>query len=461
MPTIKNTRKATKTRKKRKYNKKLDNITFYTAPPEITTIDGFKFVFLPLQNNTTRVSCKVFGSNFLESKDNLGISHLLEHILVISYNKCYKSSCYKYLNQYGFSYNATTYNMSTSYYIEGLYRYFDIMLNYLLSIMIDPIFIKKHLVGEIEAVRNEIINVSNKPDYELMNHVNKQVYSNYGMKHAWDFDLQRKNLKKFTVKQLLQFSKLLISKNNVIFFICGQFDKTKTISKIKNILMKISNTPNIPNCIPLLHNKQCYEPNKDVLFIKNTKNNNAIICITFPTYVYYGDPNLIYLPIIAKIMGYGFNSLLLNNLRVIEKLVYNVNVKINTNFCGTIVSINISTVFANVKKVLERTFSIIKKYKHKNIPKDVLKYNKLHYLLKLQSTCLNLPSSVMTHYENQYFYQMSSKAPKIYTIQDITKSVQTLTYKKVSKLIQLFFDTKNCKVCYTLPKSVNFNVHDF
>ena len=84
-----------KTKKKKNNNNKTrksaTNIYFYKTPPKTTTINGFKFIFLPVKCGTFQIECKVFGGNYLENPDNLGISHLLEHMITEAWKKCYKN----------------------------------------------------------------------------------------------------------------------------------------------------------------------------------------------------------------------------------------------------------------------------------------------------------------------------------------------------------------------------------
>ena len=454
-------KRSSKTKKHSIRTKELQNVEFYNNPPQITDIEGYKFVFLPIKSNVVRISSRVFGGNYLETNDNLGISHLLEHVLMVAWKKCYKKGCHQYLDKYGAIYNAYTTNMSTCYWVEGLHPYIDNLLEYVLSVMIDPYFIKKQMDREIEAVRNEIINYNNNPNYNLMNCVNKQLYKSYGMKHSWDFAIQRKNLKSFTIKQLSQFSKRLIEKKRMMFFVSGGFDERAIVNKIKHILKIVSHIDKLPKCLPLFPADICYNFEKQISFVKNTHNKNAIISINFPISIYKGNKDLIILPIITKIMGYGFNSLLLNELRIRKKLIYSLDINTETTFCGTIITIVIATMRQNVKKVLNKTFSIIKKYKINHIPLRTLKYYKLHHILNLQSINLNAPSSVINYYQDQYFYQIASNSPKLYTIPELTKEVNMLTCSRVSQLMCKFFNTEQCKICYTMNKAIDYDIHDF
>ena len=452
------------TRKNKKYNSKtrknIDNIYFYEKPPLLSTINGFKFLFLPIHSQTFQVECKVFGGCYLEDKENLGISHLLEHVITDSWKKCYKSGCVKYMERYGTVINAYTANISTGYWIKGLTDYQDVMLEYMLSSCLDPHIIKKKMTDEIEAVRNEITGLMNRPNYKLQNYTSKILYKNTGMKYGGDYAIQLKNLKKFTVEKLIDFARRIISQKRMIFVISGTYHKPSVISTIKKILERISYNNNF-DIKANINLQLCYNINKSIHFVENKNNKNSTIFIEFPLNIYQGDQLLLYIPIITRILGTGLNSLLLHQLRVKDNLVYSVNVSSSTDFCGTLISVNISTIDKNVKEVLEKTFYIIKKYSNTLIDKTLLDNYKLKYNLQMYEVCKNTTASVSAFYSFQYFYQINSNKPKIYTIRDITTIIKKLTRAKVLELIKRLFNTEKCIICYSSKTPVNFTTNDF
>jgi predicted Zn-dependent peptidase len=456
-----------KTRRNKKYIGKttkrydsIESIYFYKTPPTISNIDGFKFLFLPIKSQTLQVECKVFGGSYLENKENLGISHLLEHVITDSWKKCYKSGCVKYMEQYGTVNNAYTTNISTGYWIKGLTEFQNVMVEYILSTALDPHIIKQTMDDEIEAVRNEITEYMNHPTYKLQDYTSKVLFKNTGMKYASDYKIQLANLKKFTVEKLINFAHSIISQKRMMFIISGSYKKHKIISVIKNILKRISYNGAFD--ISANVNLQiCYNSQKSIHFVENTKNSNSTIFMEFPLEIYQGDKLLLYIPIITQLMGSGLNSLLLYQLRETDNLVYGINVSSSTNFCGTLISIKISTIDKNVKEVLEKTIYIIKKYSSTLVDTTLLNNYKLRYNLHLREVCKNTTSSVSDFYSFQYFYQMNAKKPKIYTIRDITSVIKNLTRSKVSELIKRLFNFEKCIICYSSKTPVDFTTNDF
>ena len=452
------------TRKRKVFNnttrKKTTAIRFYENPPEQLVIDGFKFLFLPINNGTFQMDCRVFGGNYLEEKHNSGISHLLEHILTDSWKKCYKKGCVYYLEKYGTKSNAHTMMNNTGYWMRGLSKFKDVMIEYILSITLDPHISTKIMQREIEAVRNEITTLLNRPDYKLRREMARNIFKNKGLLHAADYELQLDNLKCFTTEQLLEFSSKIISTKRVMFVISGDYHKTTIINKIKHILGNLP-TQRLSIKIPKCDLSSCYSVKKRVVYVKNDKNKNSIINIVFPVPIYQGNKKLLYLPVLLSLLGGGLNSLLLKQLRLKDKLVYSVNVTSTTNFCGTLININMSTIHKNVHKVLTQTFQVLKKYKSEDVPIHTLKHYKTKYLLNLRSVCLNTTSSVNKFYTHQYFYQIQKKKPIIYTLNNLTTLTKSITPAEIKELLNDLLRTNICSVFYMSDEKVNFTIPDF
>ena len=75
------TSKGSNTKKSRGTNKKntrktsqtvnVNTISYYNKPPEVVTINGYKFLLLPVKKGSLMVTCKIFGGTYLENKKNI------------------------------------------------------------------------------------------------------------------------------------------------------------------------------------------------------------------------------------------------------------------------------------------------------------------------------------------------------------------------------------------------------
>ena len=446
--------------KKKTKKKTKKNIRFYNKEPEQIEIRGYKFLFLPIKNNTFQIQCKIFGGTFLENKNNCGISHLAEHMITNAWDKCYKGGCTEYMEQYGTVSNAHTRQNDTEYWVRGLSNFKYIMIDYILSCVLNPTFTQKTMDREIEAVKNEIKNATNAPDYELLKTANFVFNKNPGMKYSRDRMEQIKNLKTFSLKDIVDFTKKVVKLKKMLFIISGHYKRGDVIKHINKVIDTFPKTT-VPSNTININFKTCYNIEKRVVYINNKKNKTAHVLLVFPLDFYRGDKSLSYVQIIKNILSDGLSSLLMKHLRHDKKLVYGVKCLSSIDFCGTVLQIKLTTLHDNLEKSLHEIFNVLNIYKKKFIGDDMLANIKMKNILHLRSMCLNNTTNVTSFYSNQYFHQINKKKPTIYSLEDYESITQNLTKEKVREYINLYFNPETCSVFYMSNKKVNFGVNDF
>ena len=353
--------------------------------------------------------------------------------------------------------------MCTGYWIQGLDKFKKIILTYILSIILEPHLNEKTMIDEIEAVKNELYNYINNSDYELVNIATKTIYKKDGLRYLNDMNLQLKNLENITLKSLIDYSNKIISMNNLLFIISGSFEKNNIVFLIKNILQNIHPINNNNPEKLLLQNQFYlnYNITKQIVFVENIKSNNSNIKFYFPINIYTGDKDIILFKLIKNILAGDLNSLLLKQLRLIDNLIYGLNLNYTIDFCGTLIKIEISTLHKNVQSVIIKTLDILKKYSKINISNNILQHFKLKYTYYLNTQCLNNPKVISDFYINQYFYQLNSNKQSIYTIDEEIKIINKTTTNDIRYLINKLFNTENLNIFYMSNKKINLNIKDF
>ena len=92
-----------------------------------------------------------------ENVENAGISHLLEHMVTEGWKKCTEKGCSDYWKKKGVLTNASTGQTTVQYYMHGLEQYSMDMLDYIVSISINPEITKSRIDKEKKAVQNELM----------------------------------------------------------------------------------------------------------------------------------------------------------------------------------------------------------------------------------------------------------------------------------------------------------------
>jgi len=446
--------KTQKTKLKRK-NKTLKNtveqISFYKKAPDIITINGYKLLILPRKTNISLVECVLLGGFYFESKENTGISHLLEHILTASWKKCKLSKCSVFWEKYGVETNASTDVSTNRYWIKGLSTFFDKMLEYIVEITLNPRFDESIIKKEKKAVENELNQYFNKPSWKLEDTVSKNLYTVTGMRYSDDVEEQLKVLYLLTKKKLIEHFNNFYTKKNMLFIISTGIDRQVVLKNFDNLTKHVKKNEKHKFVIK---KQLCFQNKKRVVYVKEQTAKNTDIEIFFPLDIYINNEDYPYLNIVSSIVAGDLTSLLLSVLRGKLKLVYGVKCYTNTNMCGTVVSIIVSTLDNNVNKVVEKIFEICKIYSKKLISTNKLLQAKRKFKMRIYQKNLNSVESVRNFYAIQYLYQLNDKNKKIYTLKEKIKKINGLTKEKVRSIIKKIFDTKNCLIVYQGKKKI-------
>ena len=125
---------------------------------EMIDINDFKIIFYNIPDaKTTMVEAYISSGYINENMENEGISHILEHVLIDSWDKCGKMGCTDYWKKKGVLTNASTGQTTVQYYIHGLAKDHLEMIDYITSITLRPKISKFLIKKEAKAVYNELL----------------------------------------------------------------------------------------------------------------------------------------------------------------------------------------------------------------------------------------------------------------------------------------------------------------
>jgi predicted Zn-dependent peptidase len=438
MRTKNNKNKNKNKNKNNKNNKSKKNKTIKIVKPILHTINNYNVVFLKNKSKTITIQSYIFNGFIHEDKDDVGINHLLEHVLMNAYKKCKNFNCYKYFNEIGILKNASTDNNIIKYYTLGLLKNIDIMLDFIINITVNPVFNTKLINREKEAVHNEALIHLDNPITALYNIISHHFYTIKGLKYRYDYQQHIKNLKKFDYKYLMNYYKKNYNNSNTYFVISGDINTGHIIKLLKNML------PLNPIEKSINYNKlNCYTNKKDSFFIQNKTMESTKILFYFPTYFHINVNKLIILKLAVNIL----QSLLLEQLRVEKELIYSIIFNIETNICGSIANISVNTKNDHYVKVINECKNIINKYKKENIEKKYLEAAKNKYLIKFFNKKFNT-NDYAEFYGIQYIYKENLNT-KILSPDQYKNQILKVTLKDVKSIIKEVFNFDKCMIAHS------------
>ena len=418
---------------------------------EMIIINDFRII---LNNNskskTTMVESYISSGCINETKENAGISHLLEHVVTEGWDKCGKEGCQSYWKKKGVITNASTGQTTVQYYMHGLEEYSMKMIDYIISISIDPIITAKRINKEKIAVKNELMMHDSHPLINLFTMMNNMLFRLEGLQYQDDMKLQIKNLSKFNTKNLSKWCKQFYGSGNMIFVISGNFNKNRVISYLKNKLKKSNPIKMIPRYSDI------FKPGIDVMYLKDTNIDNTNIMFAFPSPIYQTDKEVFYIEFFKEFIGSGVTSLLMEELREKNQWIYSVSLDNYTNPYGTYLTINISTENKYIEKVVLATIGILKQLSRGKFDSHYLEYVKNRYMVEHYDTC-QTTSFLTQFYGDQYINQIYN-GENVLTIKHFPEVADTILKIKENDFV-LFVKKllifANMKIAYNGKKNVS------
>lgn len=355
----------------------------------IENMHGYSILLIPFRNKTVTVTSYVSTGFKYEERENLGINHLLEHVLINSNPLCKESNCISYFNKMGILMNASTSNRVIKYYCSGLIDYFTLMMEYIITSTLDKDNISQKVIkSEKEAVINELLSLENDSNHKIINVFNKKYYSIYGLKNSSNCELQRKNLPKLNQSILKKYYSDYYT--NILFVVTGDINKSNTLNLFNQYLEKR----------PLSYERHLSKPeftyDSSVYFIEDKKRSNSLLVLGFPSEL---STDIITVTYIDIIITYIKNHLL-DILRGREKLIYGIECNSEYTESGHTVQFIINVEHKNFKKVYDKIREIIQQqYNKENFIKEYI----IGIINKLQYKFYNM---TINKYEKYYTQQV-------------------------------------------------------
>ena len=395
--------------------------------PKMHIINGYKVLFVPRGSEILHIECTIRNGFCTESKENSGINHLLEHILVEGWKTC-SPKCNSYWDNKGYYVNASTDKTTMSYYIKGLNLEWEKMVQYITTIIHNPTLTNESLKKEKQAVIDELLTYSNDPDHKIANEFNQLFYKVDGLKHSDDWKLQIDNLKKISLKDVYDIFHKYYTTQNVLFIVMGDFN----IHKIKKAFQKQLHTPKQGKLMMV----DCFTYKHEVAYVKQDIENTKIF-IGFP---YAKNYDFVLINSCLRLL----RNLFFNEFRTKKSLLYGIDVFEEINACGTTIFIEFDCQTEHAETVLKLLFKYIKQLQ--NTPLHDIHGFKNQEIYNY----ITNKKSVISYYSSLIY----SDSP-LYTKDDIIGIIRKIEPKDIMKLMNDLFEIDKSLLIYQSKKDLH------
>ena len=393
----------------------------------VHNINGYNVLLVNIPNSDLIHIQSYVNVGFLEETEkNCGISHLLEHVLVNSWDQCNKHACLEVLSKKGIQCNARTSLTTTNYHTTSTTETFNEMLEYISTITTSAKITQRNINLEVNAVFNELKDHSNSPKNKLWDLIHRELYCSDGGKYSYDSELQIKNLKRLDVRTLTDYYNEHYVPEKTTFVICGDINKKEVIRSFEKIVgpskCKYASTRTFIPCFKNLNeNKYIFHKRKD---------SETAFCTFTYVPINYCDYLLLQFSLTC------LNHVLFHALRYKNKYVYYLNCGVSRSHCGPQISIVYETSENKIKASHDVIVNIIEKYKKSFFSNTVISSRKKHATIDFEKANQNNPQFMASHYIAQFVYETG----EIYSPKRLYKKSLIITKRQIKDTINKSFD---------------------
>jgi zinc protease len=166
-----------------------------------------------------------------ENEENNGISHFIEHMLFKGTSKRQPGEASRLIESVGGHWNGATSRDFTHYYVVVPKRSFDLAIEYLADLIMNPLFDESELARERLVVLEEIRRSQDNPTSELWTLAYRTAFKS----HPYRLPIlgSKGVVEKIKRQEMLGWYHTHYVPNNMTLVICGDFKKREILSKVR------------------------------------------------------------------------------------------------------------------------------------------------------------------------------------------------------------------------------------
>lgn len=342
------------------------------------------------------------GSKY-ENKKNNGISHFLEHMMFKgTKNRPTSMIITEQLDSIGGEYNAFTGKEQTGYYVKVASRHFDLALDVVSDLYLNPLLDEKEIEKERGVILQEAAMYRDTPVRYIWD-----VFENllYGDQPAgWDIIGTEQNIGSVKRKDFADYLGKMYLPQSTVVAIAGNFDEKKALSKINKIFSNNS-TRRKKSGKSKTKEKQTRPQLK--IHYKETDQSHLIMgvrsCDMF-------NKDRYATVLLGTVLGGGMSSRMFHNIREKHGLTYYIDAASEQMTDTGYFFARAGVEHGNLEKTIKLVIKEFERVKNKKIPQKEL--NKAKEYIK-GTTLMNLESSsaVASFFGDQELFRREIKKP--------------------------------------------------
>jgi predicted Zn-dependent peptidase len=322
--------------------------------------NGLRVIVAPMKNIEAVTLLVLVGvGSRREAKKINGISHFLEHLFFKGTKSRPKpGQVYKELDKIGATYNAFTEKEETGFWVKLSAKDFDVGLDIISDILLEPIFNEKEIEKERGVILQEISMYEDEPRRKILWIMENVLYGNQPL--GWDIAGNKETVNNIQRTDIIRYESDNYLSKNMVVIVAGNIDKKTAFKKIKNVFSRIRKGANKP-----FQRIKISQKSPQIKIIKKDSDQTHF-ALAFRGYDMFDEKKYI-LNLLSVVLGGNMSSRLFTEIREKLGLAYYVySWGDQYNDCGYL-GMAAGIPHNKIEKVINKITEIIKEIKEKSV----------------------------------------------------------------------------------------------
>ena len=404
--------------------------------------NGLRVVLVPMPNSeavTIQVLVGVGSKN--ETKEINGISHFLEHMFLKgTLRRPNPGDIHAEIDKIGASHNASTSLELTDFYIKSSAKDFDVGLDIISDIILNPLFNGEEIEKERGVILQEISMYEDMPPEKVLRSLIGVMYGDQPM--GRETLGTKESVEKINKKDILKYRNDNYTPGNSVIVVAGGIDKDSAFEKIKSAFSEMEKKSS-SNGFEFFDSQ--LKPGIKIFDKKIDQSHFAIGTKAFNMF----DEKKYALSILSTVLGEKFSSRLFTEIREKLGLAYYVGSTTWLLLKDGILFIRAGVSHNNLEKAVKKIIEIIIDIRNNSVTKKELEEAK-SFLRGQMALGLETSNRVADFFGEQELFYGKMMQPE-----EILEKIEKVTQDDILKVAQEIFQPEK------ISMAVIGNHHDF
>src|SRR3989344_5470767 len=334
-----------------------------------TFSNGLRCIVAPMKDTEAATLWALFGTGSkYETKKINGVSHFLEHLFFKgTKSRPRPGQIWRELDRIGAQKNAFTSKEYTGYYVKASAKHFDIGLDIVSDILIEPIFKKSEIEKERGVVLQEIAMDEDNPQRQAYQLIEELLYGDQPA--GWDIAGTPETVKGITRDEIIKYKNSNYIAAKAVIVVAGNIDPETAFGKTEKAFLKM------PRGTKLHKAKVLESQKKQAVKFKKKDVDQTHLRLALRAYDIF-DERRYALQVLATILGGNMSSYLWREIREKGGLAYYVGASADEATDTGYLLATAGGSHANFLKTVEKIVEILKHIKSKGVAQRGLDFAK-------------------------------------------------------------------------------------